>query len=98
MEAALDLASPFAALVSPSDVIEAVERSATLRSLSSRVHRPLDKPLIAHRKLEDEPSPFSVDVLDFDAAVDAELDEDFTEWDEEVSALVRGDELEAALA
>lgn len=38
--------NPFALMMDPEAVIEAVERSERLNTLKARVHRPLDKPLI----------------------------------------------------
>lgn len=42
------VANPFALLMNPEAVIEAMERSSRLNHLQSRVCRPLDKPLIPH--------------------------------------------------
>ncbi|MFN6997193.1 MAG: hypothetical protein ACK4PH_23605 [Aquincola tertiaricarbonis] len=39
-------ANPFALMVNPEVVLQAVERSERLARLSSRICRPLDKPLI----------------------------------------------------
>jgi hypothetical protein len=46
MTAAHSLANPFAQLISPSSVSQAVARSERLAGLRRRVCRPLDKPLI----------------------------------------------------
>ncbi len=43
------VANPFALLVSPESVSQAVARSERLQHLRRRVCRPLDKPLIPHR-------------------------------------------------
>ena len=40
------LADPFAMLVRPEAVLQAIEQSGRLGALASRVCRPLDKPLI----------------------------------------------------
>jgi hypothetical protein len=39
-------ADPFAMLINPQAVLQAIERSSRLGALASRVCRPLDKPLI----------------------------------------------------
>jgi hypothetical protein len=57
------LANPFALMMNPAEVFEALERSDRLARLQSRVCRPLDKPLIA-RKEEN--------MNDYDQAIDAE--------------------------
>ena len=54
-------ADPFALLMNPEAVIQAMERSDRLARLQSRICRPLDKPLIPR---------VGKDVVDFDAAVD----------------------------
>lgn len=41
--------SPFASLISPSDIVRALESSESLERLDRRVCRPLDKPLLAKR-------------------------------------------------
>lgn len=64
-------ADPFAMLISPDEVVAAVQGSDRLRSLSRRVCRPLDRPLIPHRSRND--------VADFDSAIDAEPDVEFDE-------------------
>ena len=55
--------NPFALMMDPSLVIDAMRRSAQLRSLRHRKYCPLDAPLIAHR--------VSRDLEDFDAGIDA---------------------------
>lgn len=40
------VANPFALMVNPQDVLDAIERSDRLARLQSRICRPLDKPLI----------------------------------------------------
>jgi hypothetical protein len=57
-------ANPFAMMMDPQGVIDAVERSNPLGSLARRVCRPLDKPLI--------PKVGDVSVQDFDREIDAE--------------------------
>jgi hypothetical protein len=54
-------ANPFALMMDPQAVFEAMERSERLNRLQSRVCRPLDKPLI----------PLVNDAAAFDAAVDS---------------------------
>ncbi|MFO1220811.1 MAG: hypothetical protein U1E89_20785 [Burkholderiaceae bacterium] len=44
------LADPFAMLVHPEAVLQAVSQSGRLGSLASRICRPLDKPLIPKRE------------------------------------------------
>lgn len=47
------LADPFAMLVRPEAVLQAIEQSGRLGALASRVCRPLDKPLIPKRDGEE---------------------------------------------
>lgn len=54
-------ADPFALLMNPEAVIQAMERSDRLGRLQRRICRPLDKPLIPR---------VGKDVADFDASVD----------------------------
>ena len=61
------VANPFALMLNPAEVFQAIERSDRLERLQRRVCRPLDKPLIAH-------SP--VDSSDYDHAIDAEPETD----------------------
>lgn len=62
-------ANPFAMLLDPERVAAEVARSDRLQRLRSRVYRPLDKPLIAHRG--------EGDLARFDEEVDAaELSDD----------------------
>jgi len=56
------LVSPFAMLLNPESVIQAMEHSERLAHLHSRVYRPLDKPLI--------PKGLAVDLAEFDHLVD----------------------------
>lgn len=49
-------ANPFAMLLDPAGVAHEVARSERLQRLRSRVYRPLDKPLIAHRDAADQAS------------------------------------------
>lgn len=73
------LLSPFAMLLNPESVIQAMEHSERLAHLHSRVYRPLDKPLI--------PRGLAVDLAEFDHLVDEAielleaLDEDAAEGD-----------------
>jgi hypothetical protein len=59
-------ANPFALMMDPQAVLEAMERSERLNRLHSRVCRPLDKPLIPH---------VSQGAQAFDQEVDAAADE-----------------------
>lgn len=62
-------ANPFAMLLDPERVAHEVAGSERLARLRSRVYRPLDKPLIAHRGAGDQAS--------FDEMIDAaELSEE----------------------
>lgn len=56
-------ANPFALMMDPEAVVAAMESSERLNKLSSRVCRPLDKPLI--------PLASGKDTADFDADIDA---------------------------
>lgn len=58
-----NLADPFAMLISPDEVMHAIERSDRLQRLQRRVYRPLDRPWI----------PLKASA-DFDSEMDAELD------------------------
>ncbi|MDG0856386.1 hypothetical protein [Roseateles puraquae] len=58
-----NLADPFAMLISPDEVMHAIERSDRLQRLQRRVYRPLDRPWI----------PLKASA-DFDSQIDAELD------------------------
>ncbi|SEK26187.1 hypothetical protein SAMN05216359_101220 [Roseateles sp. YR242] len=55
-------ANPFAMLLDPARVMQEVARSERLQRLRSRVYRPLDKPLIAHRD--------AADLASFDEEID----------------------------
>jgi hypothetical protein len=59
-------ANPFALMMDPQAVLEAMERSERLNRLQSRVCRPLDKPLIPLVSGESQTS--------FDSEVDASAD------------------------
>lgn len=61
------LSNPFALMMNPAEVLEAVERSDRLERLQRRVCRPLDKPLIAKKES---------DMSDYDVAIDNELETD----------------------
>ena len=58
--------SPFAALISPSDIVRALEGSESLERLNRRVCRPLDKPRLAKR--------LPAELARHDQAVDDEFD------------------------
>ena len=72
-------ANPFAMLLDPERVAHEVAASGRLARLRSRVYRPLDKPLIAHRGAADQ--------VAFDEEIDAaELsDADLLPLDDEPS-------------
>ena len=63
------IANPFALMLNPAEVFQAMERSDRLDRLQRRVCRPLDKPLIAH-----VPAAFD----DYDMAIDSEIESDDT--------------------
>ena len=63
------LGNPFALMMNPAEVLQAVERSDRLERLQRRVCRPLDKPLIAHVAA-------SAGFNDYDSAIDAEPETD----------------------
>jgi hypothetical protein len=48
------VADPFAMLINPQAVLQAIEQSGRLGALASRVCRPLDKPLIPKRDAEEQ--------------------------------------------
>ena len=50
---ATSVADPFAMLINPQAVLQAIEQSGRLGALASRVCRPLDKPLIPKRDADD---------------------------------------------
>jgi len=45
---------PFAMLINPKAVLQAIEQSSRLGALNSRVCRPLDKPLIPKRDADEQ--------------------------------------------
>ena len=55
---------PFALMLNPGIVFQAMESSDRLRRLQSRICRPLDKPLIAHADAEESASEESDLVVD----------------------------------
>jgi hypothetical protein len=63
-------ANPFALMMDPQAVVEAMERSERLNRLQSRVCRPLDKPLIP--LVPEETARFDQDVDSADIELDAE--------------------------
>ena len=56
--------NPFVLMLDPEAVISAMETSATLRGIRSRICRPLDKPLI--------PKVYDAAARAFDAVIEAE--------------------------
>lgn len=61
------LGNPFALMLNPAEVFQALERSDRLERLQRRVCRPLDKPLIAR---------VVTGFQDYDSAIDAEPESD----------------------
>lgn len=66
------LADPFAMLVRPEAVLQAIEQSGRLGALASRICRPLDKPLIPKR---DGETPHA-----FDESVDGAEEPEVTRY------------------
>lgn len=60
------VSDPFALMMDPASVVQAMESSDRLARLQRRVYRPLDKPLIARKKADSDA---------FDRAIDAQPDE-----------------------
>jgi hypothetical protein len=67
-------ADPFALMMNPQAVLDAMAGSARLARLQRRVYRPLDKPLIPHRNAE---------LAAFDSAIDADPVEEELEAEEQ---------------
>jgi hypothetical protein len=61
------LSNPFALMMNPAEVLQALESSGRLDRLQRRVCRPLDKPLIAKKES---------DMNDYDRAIDSETETD----------------------
>ncbi|MFM7531891.1 MAG: hypothetical protein ACKO5J_05275 [Rubrivivax sp.] len=66
MATGLELGNPFALMMNPESVIQAMERSERLARLKARVCRPLDRPLIP--RLQD------ANLAAYDAQIDAQLE------------------------
>lgn len=62
----LALTDPFAMMMNPEAVLQAIDRSERLARLQRRICRPLDKPLI--------PCQGAAEAKDFDHAIDDEPD------------------------
>jgi len=62
------LGNPFALMMNPAEVFQAMESSDRLERLQRRVCRPLDKPLIAHVN--------AIGFNEYDQAIDAEPETD----------------------
>ena len=63
-----NLADPFAMLIAPEQVMNAIERSDRLSRLQRRVYRPLDRPWIPVKA-----------TADFDSEIDAEPEVDLSD-------------------
>ncbi|KQW43363.1 MULTISPECIES: hypothetical protein [unclassified Roseateles] len=63
-----NLADPFAMLISPEQVMNAIGRSDRLARLQSRIYRPLDRPWIPVKG-----------TVDFDSEIDAEPEIDLSD-------------------
>ncbi len=68
MHHASSLSNPFVMMTDPETILAAVERSERLNRLSSRVYRPLDRPLI--------PKVGAKALADFDREIDDAVIED----------------------
>lgn len=66
MATGLELGNPFALMMNPEGVIQAMERSERLARLKARVCRPLDRPLI--------PRTQDSNLAAYDAQIDAQLE------------------------
>jgi hypothetical protein len=66
MATGLELGNPFALMMNPEGVIQAMERSERLARLKARVCRPLDRPLIP--RMQDS------NLAAYDAQIDAQLE------------------------
>lgn len=66
MATGLDFNNPFALMMNPDAVVQAMERSERLARLKARVCRPLDRPLI--------PRVRDASMAAYDAQIDAQLD------------------------
>lgn len=66
MATGLELGNPFALMMNPQGLIQAVERSERLSRLKARVCRPLDRPLI--------PRVQDANLAAYDAQIDAQLE------------------------
>jgi hypothetical protein len=66
MATGLELGNPFALMMNPEGVIQAMERSERLARLKARVCRPLDRPLI--------PRVQDANLAAYDAQIDAQLE------------------------
>ena len=64
-------ANPFALMMNPQAIVEAIEHSERLERLQRRVCRPLDKPLIPKKK--------AAELAAFDRDIDDAADEPFAE-------------------
>ncbi|WP_280150311.1 hypothetical protein [Piscinibacter sp. XHJ-5] len=62
--------NPFALMMNPEDVIQAMERSDRLGRLQRRICKPLDKPMLPHTP--DEVASFDHEVDDSDDVADAQ--------------------------
>ncbi|MGQ3053884.1 MAG: hypothetical protein ACT6S0_19070 [Roseateles sp.] len=63
-----NLADPFAMLISPEQVMNAIGRSDRLARLHSRIYRPLDRPWIPVKG-----------TAEFDSEIDAEVETDLSD-------------------
>lgn len=90
MSITLAAANPFQSLIDPASIVEHIERSEALNSLSRRFCRPLDKPLIPLRP------GIAANAAVFDAAIDDEDDHMVGDWNDSNTAFGTADFVDTA--
>ena len=68
-------AHPFALMMNPQAILQAMERSERLQHLERHICRPLDKPLIPHTLSDLEVYDHQIEEDDSTAAADADFDD-----------------------
>jgi hypothetical protein len=68
-------ADPFALMMNPQAILQAMERSDRLQHLERHICRPLDKPLVPHTLSDVEVYDHEIDDDDTQAELDAEFDD-----------------------
>ena len=64
------VANPFALMMHPEDVVQAMERSDRLGRLQRRICKPLDKPVVPHTT--EEVSAYDHEIDEIDVSEDAQ--------------------------